>query len=99
MDTASCPGWLSEKRKRKADPRSASKEGGRATSRGGLGGSLQSLRVRVNAKLRRRPAREIAWPYLGDYGLPRFRSSFKMTDSAISRIDLRLCWLSLWSAR
>ncbi len=29
----------------------------------------------------------------------RFKSSFKMTDSAISFIDLRRCWLSRWIVR
>lgn len=33
------------------------------------------------------------------YWEPRFNSSFKMTDSAISFMDLRICWLCRCRAR
>jgi len=37
--------------------------------------------------------------HLRIYCAPRFSSSFKMMDSAISFIDLRICWLCFCSVR
>jgi len=56
--------------------------------------SLQLIRVTVKFKLLIVTIRR----KIG-YAVPRFISSFRMTDSAISFMDFRICWLCFCIAR